>query len=271
MAPKGWTRGEQQPWLQSRVPACVEARRHGRFGTWVTTVHHDWFLRWPERRELWGEWEGPLTPEQLQILGDAIEKRRQQIINWYNNHKNRNRDAQTLPASITAAIAQPDGPRRRCPQAREVYCRLYYDAEKRKVVKGLLAEERARLQRKLTNQERLAISRGRIDAWYAAESEDVKAAVLAKLEDETQEMKAAPPPPPRDLTTRMPQEYQMYVSTGPVAWCLAYLTLYLSAIDRAPGLIQRLIQPVADDSGWVITVIGAGPCPDQGGEIRSFS
>ena len=49
------------------------------------------------------------------------------------------------------------------------------------------------------------------------------------------------------------------------------LTASSSAINTAPGVIQRLLQPVADDSGWVITVIAAGPCPEEGGAIRSFS
>ncbi|TFK83610.1 hypothetical protein K466DRAFT_602701 [Polyporus arcularius HHB13444] len=178
--------------------------------------------------------------------------RRAKIINWFNNHKNRNRNAHSLPASITAAILKGSGSCKRLPQAREVYCRHFYNAEQRAAAKAELAAERARLGRKLTRKERMTLSRRRVDAFYDAEPADIKAQVLAKLEEEKQALLSVPPPTTSEKTQRTPQEYQ-------------------TAIDRAPEVIHKLLQPVADDSGWVIHVTGAGPCPEQGGDIRSFS
>ncbi|KAI0684988.1 hypothetical protein C8T65DRAFT_701808 [Cerioporus squamosus] len=253
MAPPGWTRPEQRDWLGERNPACAEARRRSAFGTWVESVHQEWFLKWPERRELYGNWEGPLTYEQWLELGKAIELRRMKIINWFNNHKNRNRDAQSLPASITAAILKGTGSCKCLPQAREVYCRHFYSDEQRAIAKEELATERARLGRKLTRKERMTLSRRRVDAFYDAESDDLKARVLAKLEEEKQALRSEPPlPTDPGKKQRTPQEYQ-------------------TAIDRAPEIVEKLLQPVHEDSGWVIHVTGAGPSPEHGGDIRTFS
>ena len=77
MAPKGWTKDDQRDWLTDRRPASTEARRLGRFATWVISIQHDWFIRWPERREIYDDWQGPLTLEQTKELAQAIEKRKQ--------------------------------------------------------------------------------------------------------------------------------------------------------------------------------------------------
>ena len=221
MAPKGWTKDDQRGWLTDRRPASAEARRLGRFATWVISIQHDWFLRWPERREIYGDWQGPLTLEQTQELAQAIQKRKQvrtlihcdecnviatlqQIINWFNNRNNRTRDTHTLPASVTAALMK--APRKHCPQPREVYCRLFYNEAKRSIVKNDLLAERQLLGRKLTRKERMTISRQRIDAWYEAEPEDVKAQVLARLEEEKKELSSVAPASTQ--TERTPQEYQ---------------------------------------------------------------
>ncbi len=76
MAPKGWTRPPQKEWLEERRPGAEDSRVRTRFGNWVQALCHDWFLKWPERLELFGNWEGPLTLEQSQELGEAIEERR---------------------------------------------------------------------------------------------------------------------------------------------------------------------------------------------------
>lgn len=76
MAPKGWTRPDQKGWLNERRAGADDARTRSRFGNWVQALYHDWFVKWPERAELFGEWEGPLTIEQTKELGEAIEARR---------------------------------------------------------------------------------------------------------------------------------------------------------------------------------------------------
>ena len=99
-------------------------------------------------------------------------------------------------------------PRKRCPQPREVYCRLFYNDAKKSIVKNDLLAERQLLGRKLTRKERMTISRRRIDAWYEAESEDVKAQVFARLEEEKKDLLSVAPASGFTQTERTPQEYQ---------------------------------------------------------------
>ncbi|KAI0695071.1 hypothetical protein C8T65DRAFT_698838 [Cerioporus squamosus] len=234
--------------LDERRPACADAKRTGRYGIWIASTEHDWFIKWPERLAQFGDLVGPLTHEQSQQLADAIEERRKKISIWFKNHKNRERPTFTLPPDIAAELSK--GKAGRCPQAREVYCRLQYGDDKKAIVAGHLASERARRGRKLTRSERMSVTREVIDGMYAAESQQVKAEVLAKLEEETQAKKN--PPAPTASTCRTPREYQ-------------------NAVDSAPSVIEKLLLPVVDKLGWCVTVTGAGPCPEEGGAIRSFS
>ncbi|KAI0718634.1 hypothetical protein C8T65DRAFT_737273 [Cerioporus squamosus] len=128
---------------------------------------------------------------------------------------------------------------------------MFYDDEKKALVGTAFKAERTRLGCKLTRQERGTFSRTRIDAYFDAASPEELAEVNAELECE-KEARLNPPPALADVSAaRTPQEYQ-------------------NAIDGADGALEKLVVPVAAQSGYCISVFGAGPCPRQAGVIHSF-
>ncbi len=46
---------------------------------------------------------------------------------------------------------------------------------------------------------------------------------------------------------------------------------YSSAIHAGPGVFEEILKPAVDTHGWAFSLIGAGPCPEEGGEIRSYA
>lgn len=94
----------------------------------------------------------------------------------------------------------------RAPQAREVFCRLYYDDDKKAIVQAELDALRARLGRKLTRSETMTVSHQRLDQMYADSNEKVKAAVAERLEVERVESMVNINP--ENTASRTPQEYQ---------------------------------------------------------------
>ncbi|RPD55783.1 hypothetical protein L227DRAFT_509558 [Lentinus tigrinus ALCF2SS1-6] len=246
MAPSGWTGGDQQEWLQDRNDSAIEARSQGKYSAWLIALFHDWFLRWPEREKLFGPEVGTLTPEQEVQLAAAINHRQKVSTRIYH-----------LPAShagpSTSAIRAhlATGKASRAPQPREVFCRMFYDQEKKAVVSEELAAERELLGRTLTKSEAMRISRGRIDSMFQEASVEIKEQVQERVA-EVKAARKAPPPPEDPSQVRTPEEYQ-------------------NAIDGAPKSITENMSPVARDTGWCFTVIGAGPSPRHGGAIKSFA
>ena len=98
----------------------------------------------------------------------------------------------------------------RAPQAREVFCRLFYDDEKKALVENDLQAQRDALGRKLERAEMLAITRRRIDALFDAASDKVKAQVNAKMAEE-KALKSAALTVTLPEQVRTPLEYQRYV------------------------------------------------------------
>ena len=78
MAPQSWATYEQWQWLCERKGAAADARKRGRYGSWFTSLCHDWFLRWPERQVLFPDigHADPLTAEQAEELATAVKKRK---------------------------------------------------------------------------------------------------------------------------------------------------------------------------------------------------
>ncbi|KAI0750101.1 hypothetical protein C8Q80DRAFT_1120162 [Daedaleopsis nitida] len=250
MAPPPWTTPEQTEWLTQRKGEYLDAQKHSRLPTWLTALYHDWFIHWPEHNiHFPGIDPKKLTDQQKAVLADAIIKRHGQLRSWFRNHHSESRAARGIPASITAELKK--GKPGRAPHAREVYCRLFYDEEKKNTVNQDLKAERVALGRKLTRAETMTITRRRVDAWYTDASEEIKNQVAAKLEEETQAKRVTTTP--ADVSSeRTPEEYQQSIST-------------------APGIIDRILEPVFNETGWCITIIAAGPSPVEGGDIKTFA
>ncbi|RPD55280.1 hypothetical protein L227DRAFT_637721 [Lentinus tigrinus ALCF2SS1-6] len=262
MAPPGWTASDQQEWLEERNDDAIEARRVGKYSSWLIAIFHDWFLRWSEREKLYGPEAGILTPEQEAELAAATARRQSQIRNWFHNNRNK-RFVKGAPRGKAQHVAGHTGPSTsairaelatgkasRAPQQREVYCRMFYDEDQKAAVAKQLAAERAELGRDLTRSETMRISRGHIDTQFQQVSDEVREQIKAKVEEVKAARKATPPPadPSRQCT---PQEYQ-------------------NAIDGAPKSITKYFETVVLETGWSFTVLGAGPSPRHGGAIKSF-
>lgn len=95
-------------------------------------------------------------------------------------------------------------------QPREVYYRLYYDAEKKAAVQAALVEARTTLGRKLTRSESMSISRQVVDKMYNESDASVHAAVQQQLAKE-KVLAAVPADTPEGGSSHTPQEYQAYV------------------------------------------------------------
>ncbi|KAL1948931.1 hypothetical protein VTO73DRAFT_10737 [Trametes versicolor] len=245
MPAHSWTTPQQWDWLFSLRANAQEARAKGRYSTWLASIYHDWFLQWPERKVLFGEIK-VLDPEQEKELGKAIAARRLQLATWFNNHKNKTRG---MKASKIPTV--PGNGRKRGAQVREAWCHDHYDAEKKLVVKNRLAARREELGRKLTRSETMTITRTSIDEFFEGEDDEVRKEIAKALGEEKAATVAAQAAP-HDGEQRTPEQYQ-------------------HAVDNAPRWIEHLLAPVSGALGWCLTVIAAGPVPEEEGEIRSFA
>ncbi|RDX43067.1 hypothetical protein OH76DRAFT_1361680 [Lentinus brumalis] len=248
MPPTGWPTDDQKDWLEDRNDAAIEARRTGAYSKWITATLHDWFLLWSEKTRLFGTFTGKLTPEQEAELGKAT-RHKQEVRTTDISLSSNVLSRPPAPSAIRSDLAT--GKASRAPQAREVYCRMYYDEDKQAVVNQELTAEREVLGRTLTKSETMAISRRLIDGFFDEEPEDVKEEIQTRV-DEVKAARKAPPPPDDPNRKRTPEEYQ-------------------NAIDAAPRIITKLLTPVHEDSGWCFSVVGAGPSPRHGGAIKSFA
>ncbi|TFK77868.1 hypothetical protein K466DRAFT_571206, partial [Polyporus arcularius HHB13444] len=141
--------------------------------------------------------------------------------------------------------------RKRAPQGREVFCRLFYDDEHEAAVQEELKGAADDLGRKLTRAETMAISRAHVDLTFKAASDDMKAQVAARVAAEKESLLAASRTDDLDREPT-PEEYQ-------------------AAIDAGPSVFEDMLTPAVKAHGWVFALVGAGPCPEEGGEIRSYA
>ncbi|KAI0693252.1 hypothetical protein C8T65DRAFT_699288 [Cerioporus squamosus] len=248
MAPASWATAEEWDWMTMRNLESTDASKHGRYAPWFNGVSHDWFVNFSERKKLYGDHEH-LTPEEEAGLAEAIKARCKQLANWFHNHCNPTRQACASPYAVAAQLRK--GGRKRAPQVREVYCRLFYDDEQKTAVQEQLKDAAGELGRKLTRGETMAILHAHIDTAFRSASEDVKAQVATHVTEEKQSLIAAASANDTEREPT-PEEYQ-------------------AAIQAGPGMFQDLLKPAVKAHGWVFTLVGAGPCPEEGRQIRSYA
>lgn len=164
----------------------------------------------------------------------------------------------------------PGNGRKRGAQVREAWCHDHYDAEKKSVVKNRLAARREELGRKLTRSETMTITRTSIDEFFEGEDDEVRKEIAKALGEEKAATVAAQAAP-HDGEQRTPEQYQQYVSVICIFVCHSRSVPLYSAVDNAPRWIEHLLAPVSGALGWCLTVIAAGPVPEEEGEIRSFA
>ncbi len=224
MAPTSWATEAEWDWMIARNSESADAARRGRYQPWFNGVSHDYFEQFSVCTRLYGD-RTDLTPEEEAILAEAIKTRRrvsglihhdispvaltpmslQQLLNWFHNHRNRARKARATP--YAAAVELRKGGRKRAPQGREVFCRLFYDDEHEAAVQEELKGAADDLGRKLTRAETMAISRAHVDSTFKAASDDMKAQVAARVAAEKESLLAASRTDDLDREPT-PEEYQ---------------------------------------------------------------
>ncbi|EIW59144.1 uncharacterized protein TRAVEDRAFT_121953 [Trametes versicolor FP-101664 SS1] len=270
MAPPTWTTPEQSEWLVSMKPAFHEARVKGRQKTWHASLCLSWFVKWPEIKVLFGDvLDKDLTPEQRETLAAAELKRKAQLTRWYQNHASESRTARAaaapLPREVTGLTKT-----RRAPHAREVYIRMYYDEARRDRVRAALEAARNGSTQPLSRAQTFSITRKTLEEIYEAEPAEVKDAVARRVDTERR-LLAIPAANANAAPNRTPEDYQRYVSHPCPSHAAHLIDGINSAINAAPGWLERIVSPIADVCGWCFTVVGAGPSPQEGGEIASFA
>ncbi|RDX44777.1 hypothetical protein OH76DRAFT_1359048 [Lentinus brumalis] len=248
MAPSSWATTEEWDWLITRNQESADATKRGRYTPWFNGVSHDYFSMYPTWQRLYGDRE-QLTSEEEVVLAEAIKTRRRQLANWFHNHRSPARLARASPYAAAAALRK--GGRKRAPQPREVYCRLFYDDEQKAAVQEELEDAAQTLGRKLTCEETMRITRSHIDRAFEGASEVVKDQVSARVAEEKESLITASRVDDLDREPT-PEEYQ-------------------AAIEAGPTVLHDMLKPVVKAHGWVCSLIAAGPCPEEGGEIRSYA
>jgi hypothetical protein len=229
--PKHWTSDEQKMWLESMIGEYLAAQKKGRLMRFFAGLNESFFEKWPERQATFPSPPGipaiPLSPGQNIVLQAAIATRKgvsdvellrlkfltfwggwQQLRSWMirNGNPAGGRKKRSCVSMFASKVKS------RQPQAVEVYQRLYYATK-------ILPEISLRLRDKpkLTKGERLAFQREVANELYENETEEIKAEVLAEMEDAKlkMELKAVAEEEESRLGPagggKTPKEYQRYV------------------------------------------------------------
>jgi len=76
---KRWTRTTSQTqFLNAKLAEYVQARVDNNIEPFRSKLNEEWFQRWPEHQVMFPEWkedDTALSQGQMQILGQAIDKR----------------------------------------------------------------------------------------------------------------------------------------------------------------------------------------------------
>ncbi|OJT02934.1 hypothetical protein TRAPUB_6506 [Trametes pubescens] len=262
MAPPSWTTPQQWNWLMALMPACQEASKKNRYSNWLLEISHSWFAEWPEEAVLFPDGvPSKMTPEQTQQLGVARSERTRKLARWFHNQKNKARAARSSASLPNALLAATKGTR--APQPREVFCRLFYDDEKKAIVQAELDALRASLGRKLTRSETMTHSRARVDQMYADSDEKVKAAVAERLEVEKVESMVTSDF--KDVFMRRLVLYAkgLYSREERLARSLhvAPISDGTSLVDPPSELASGVAADQQDQSGPMLSVQGVTPAP----------
>ncbi|KIM38353.1 hypothetical protein M413DRAFT_30193 [Hebeloma cylindrosporum] len=165
MAPPSWATEEQLTFLHGYISIFADHTAKETQSKFWPRLNEDWFSRWPELDVLIKDGrlppqargvdpDGPedadainpryqLTPEECELYGAAIEKRKQRLQNWI--HNNTRKMAGTSKISNTRVNTSALGllnprKRQRVHQEQEVYHSLYKD-KLEKLVKEAMAEQ----------------------------------------------------------------------------------------------------------------------------------
>ncbi|KAJ7808482.1 hypothetical protein B0H14DRAFT_3762146 [Mycena olivaceomarginata] len=271
MAPKEWATQPQLEYLRTMLPKYRDARagvKEKSLARFWLLLDDGWFSRYPVEAELGiivsGPGAEPLTPDELKLIGDATTKMKKRLRTWMRWRAKpraviskrstlfqRREEEDSPPPSLGGVPENPphqdqDREAERVALARDpdtevtVMTPEEAQAEERKVEDQ--AVERVRTNRAA----RMSMLRTTAMELFAAEPEDVRAEVLAQMEEMNGERALGL----RDdiSGTRVPEEYQ-------------------HAIDQLPEVVSKVTGAIEEETGWMGLFMAGGPMPNRDGAI----
>ncbi|KAJ7878784.1 hypothetical protein B0H14DRAFT_2567080 [Mycena olivaceomarginata] len=250
--------------------ACAGVKEKSLACFWLL-LDDGWFSRYPVEAELGiivsGPGAEPLTPNELKLIGDVTTKMKKCLCTWMR-WRAKPRAVVSKRSTVFQILKRK---KKTCPlQALEVYQKIHRTKIRSEVMRwgyGLLNEE-AEAERIATLEEsqaeerkvedqavecicmncvaRMSMLRTTAMELFTAEPEDVRAEVLAQMEEMNGERALGL----RDdiLGTRVPEEYQ-------------------HAIDQLPEVVSRVTRAIKEETGWMGLFMAGGPMPNRDGVI----
>ncbi|EMD36393.1 hypothetical protein CERSUDRAFT_74373 [Gelatoporia subvermispora B] len=254
MAPPKWATEVQLLWLRSHVPMFREHQANGTVRAFWPFIRHEWFSSFPEWSVVFGP-ESDRTPDNLTqgervVYAGAIELRKRQIYNWYNNYQGdlgrRAMQVRPLSAWLLKMCLRPRG--QRAPQLVEYYSQHYYDSRVKPFVQDELKACLARGER----PNRIAVIKRVTRERFEKETDEfrdyIRAMRDAGREAQANTTDAAGMPRP----TPTPEGYQ-------------------ECIDDVPAITTQLLEELVYQTGWTYMLVAGGLQPSDGGALRSIS
>ncbi|KAJ7336976.1 hypothetical protein DFH08DRAFT_964933 [Mycena albidolilacea] len=286
MAPKEWATQPQLEYLRKMLPKYRDARagvKEKSLARFWLLLDDGWFSRYPVEAELGiivsGPGAEPLTPDELKLIGNATTKMKKRLRTWM---RWRAKPHAVVSKRSTLFQILKRKKKTRPLRALEVYQKIHRTKIRSEVMRrgyGLLNEEaeaeRVALARDpdaevtvLTPEETQAEARKVEDRavehvranraacmsmfrttameLFAAEPDDVRAEVLAQMEEMNGERALGL----RDdiSGTHVPEEYQ-------------------HAIDQLPEVVSKVTGAIEEETGWMGLFMAGGPMPNRDGAI----
>ncbi|KAJ7202454.1 hypothetical protein C8J57DRAFT_1260271 [Mycena rebaudengoi] len=265
MAPTGWTTGAQLTWLKSKLTNYMEMQAQGKLHKFWPSVFEAWFHDFPEHAS---ELSAPerarrraaLTSAQMDALGAAIKKRKDQLQNWFRHQRVKLLRAGPLVRRSEASMAnvlfgKKKKERRHQPielfqmahksEIRAALSAAGYDAIR--VDNSTFIDEADETQMKLLksqNSERMRLRAKVVQALYSAAPDSERAMFMDKAGAE--QAKGVPEAVGKE--ERTPEEYQ-------------------ANIDQVCSVMGKVHEAVGTMAGWSgFTVVG-GPNPIRRGAV----
>ncbi|KAI0348745.1 hypothetical protein OH77DRAFT_1377532, partial [Trametes cingulata] len=269
---------EQWDWLAARSLDWPQAKRLGKVSAFLASTYYTWAQQWSERTLLFGDRETLSEEEELR-LGDAVKVRQKKSKTWYQNHGGRSNPSDVNAPERGRDVPLPRVKGTRALQPTEVYSKRYYDSKMKPVVEDEIQKRKRErgVKLKLDAVERLEIIRQCTRDTFEAESSEIREEILsATAEDKARSRvlavacKLATVAQDGNAPQESTNSEHSKAPPGP-ATRSARTDCVLSAIDHAPAMLERALAPIRAMTGGVLTVLWAGPVPDDGGAIGTFA
>ncbi|KAH9832028.1 uncharacterized protein C8Q71DRAFT_714621 [Rhodofomes roseus] len=262
MVSKPWASPEQLEWFSTKRSAFLAAQKAGKVNEFFTEAESEFFAEWPEISRLFGPdatVEG-LSEEELNEYGAALRRRKGQIHSKFYNDQSKTRHEKPKALSVQGLLSTGGhGSSTRAPQEVEVYSKLFY--------KDRIKDTVDAQKKDVPRSKNIAVVRRETQVAYDNESEEVKREVRARVD--ALKASASAQVAERSLTTtRTPADYQKCVT---LTMSQSYIDWFARAIDSVPQFLERLFAYLAEETGWAYSVMGGGPCPDEGGALQTIS